>query len=410
MKRDSFISGISSTFIRERLLENQTLSFNQAYEKARALELKQTSETYSPHVVNSAQMQARPSTVDSGESSETSCTTATAVRQNKLANKRTFTCCFCGGRNWHRRAKCPAKDKKRDYCGKIGHYMKCCMGHKNATTSCVNSPCLSSLSTLHSSFPKHVITSVEVNDVAARALIDTGSTNSYLSKSFVDQNHINYTSLRFVANMANTSLITEIYGICNVKLQFSRRLYEQVEFFIMPDLVCDVIIGDDLLERHKSVTFQFNGKLPNLVVSSIMPTAQVEYPQLFFHMSPTCKPIAVKTRKFLAAEEELIKTETKRLLQEGRIEKSNSPWRAQPLIVDHGNGKKRMCIDYSQTVNLYTMLDAYPLPTIELIVNEVAKWKYISTLDLKSAYHLIRINPEDRPFTAFQSGNDLYQW
>ena len=56
------------------------------------------------------------------------------------------------------------------------------------------------------------------------------------------------------------------------------------------------------------------------------------------------------------------------------------------------------------------MLDAYPLPTIESIVNEVAKWKYISTLDLNSAYHQIQINSKDRHFTAFPSGNELYQW
>ena len=200
--------------------------------------------------------------------------------------------------------------------------------------------------------------------------------------------------------MANTSLKTGIHGICNVKLQFSQDAYEQVEFFIMPHLVSDVIIGD-LLERHNSVTFRFNGKLPNLVISSIMPTAEVEYPQLFSHMLPTCKPVAVKMRKFSAADQELIRIETKRSLQEGRIEKSNSPWRAQPFIVDHGNDKTRMCIDFSQTVNLYTMLDAYPLPTIESIVNEVAKWKYISTLNLKSTYYQIQINPKDRQFTAF---------
>ena len=56
------------------------------------------------------------------------------------------------------------------------------------------------------------------------------------------------------------------------------------------------------------------------------------------------------------------------------------------------------------------MLDSYPLPTIESIMNEVAKWKYISTLDLKSTFQQIRINPKDRNFTAFQSGNELYQW
>jgi len=40
----------------------------------------------------------------------------------------------------------------------------------------------------------------------------------------------------------------------------------------MPDLLSDVIIGDDLLEHHKSVTFQFNGKLPKLGSSSQIPT------------------------------------------------------------------------------------------------------------------------------------------
>ena len=55
------------------------------------------------------------------------------------------------------------------------------------------------------------------------------------------------------------------------------------------------------------------------------------------------------------------------------------------------------------------MLDAYPLPTIKSIVDEVAKWKYIATLNLKSAYHQIQINPKDQHFIAFQSSNELYQ-
>ena len=69
-----------------------------------------------------------------------------------------------------------------------------------------------------------------------------------------------------------------------------------------------------------------------------------------------------------------------------------------------------MRIDFSQTLNLYEMLDAYPLLTIGSIVNEVAKWKHIYTLDLKPAYHQLQINPKYRHFTAFKSGNELYQW
>ena len=131
-----------------------------------------------------------------------------------------------------------------------------------------------------------------------------------------------------------------------------------------------------------------------------MSVVNVPYPQLFGdNLSARCKPIAIKTRKFSSVDMAIIKAKTARLLQEDRIEPNNSPWRAQPLVVD--NGKKRMCIDYSQTINLFTHLDAYPLPSISSIVNQVAKWKYISTLDLKSAYHEIQIRPKDRSIYRF---------
>ena len=35
--------------------------------------------------------------------------------------------------------------------------------------------------------------------------------------------------------------------------------------------------------------------------------------------------------------------------------------------------KKRMGVDYSQTINIFTELDAYPLPRIDDMVNGLAK-------------------------------------
>ena len=72
--------------------------------------------------------------------------------------------------------------------------------------------------------------------------------------------------------------------------------------------------------------------------------------------------------------------------------------------------KKRLCIDYSRTVNLYTELDAYPLPRIDDMVNELAKYKVFSTFDLKSAYHQIPIVDADKKFTAFEANGGLYQF
>ncbi len=72
--------------------------------------------------------------------------------------------------------------------------------------------------------------------------------------------------------------------------------------------------------------------------------------------------------------------------------------------------RQRMVIDYSQTVNRFTQLDAYPLPGMDALVRQVAQYSVYSTLDLRSAYHQIPIIAADRIYTAFESGQRLYQF
>ena len=68
-----------------------------------------------------------------------------------------------------------------------------------------------------------------------------------------------------------------------------------------------------------------------------------------------------------------------------------------------------MVVDYSQTINRFTQLDAYPLPKIENLVNNIAKYKVFSTVDLHSAYHQIPLDPSER-HTALESHGKLYQF
>jgi len=39
-----------------------------------------------------------------------------------------------------------------------------------------------------------------------------------------------------------------------------------------------------------------------------------------------------------------------------------------------------MVIDYSRTINRFTQLDAYPLPRIDEIVNELAQYRVFTTV------------------------------
>ena len=72
--------------------------------------------------------------------------------------------------------------------------------------------------------------------------------------------------------------------------------------------------------------------------------------------------------------------------------------------------KDSMVIDYSETVNRFMSLDAYPFPDKEQLLDNAAKYHVFSKIDLKSAYHQVPLRPEDKKFTAFQVSVKLYQF
>ena len=69
-----------------------------------------------------------------------------------------------------------------------------------------------------------------------------------------------------------------------------------------------------------------------------------------------------------------------------------------------------MVIDYSQTINKFTLLDAYPLPRMLDVVKKVAGYRLYSTLDLTSAYHQVELPFSYRLYTAFEADGGLWQW
>ncbi|XP_017463801.1 PREDICTED: RNA-directed DNA polymerase homolog, partial [Rhagoletis zephyria] len=69
-----------------------------------------------------------------------------------------------------------------------------------------------------------------------------------------------------------------------------------------------------------------------------------------------------------------------------------------------------MCIDYRQ-LNAASEPDAYPLPQIGAILDQLKEAKYISTIDLKNGYWQIPLAKKSRPYTAFTvPGRGLFQW
>jgi len=132
--------------------------------------------------------------------------------------------------------------------------------------------------------------------------------------------------------------------------------------------------------------------------------------RLFEHIAPDCRPVASKSRNYSPSDRAFIATQTAQMLRDGIIKPSTSPWRAQVVVVNNSNHRKRLCIDYSQTINKFTLLDAYPLPRIQTIANSVAQYNWFSSLDLNSMYYQVPTMPEERLFTAFEANGQLYQF
>jgi len=61
-----------------------------------------------------------------------------------------------------------------------------------------------------------------------------------------------------------------------------------------------------------------------------------------------------------------------------------------------------MCVDY-RAQNAQTILDKYPLPRIEDLLDRLARAQCISNLDLTQGYHQVQIKERDVHKTAFVS-------
>ena len=133
-------------------------------------------------------------------------------------------------------------------------------------------------------------------------------------------------------------------------------------------------------------------------------------PQLFANLSDDCRPIASKSRKYSRDDSVFISSKVKRLPAEGIIEPSLSPWRTQVVVVKGENCRKCMVLDYSQTINRLTLLDAFPLLHINELVNGIDQYRVFSTIDLRSANHQVLFRQEEYPYTAFEAGGGLYQF
>ena len=97
------------------------------------------------------------------------------------------------------------------------------------------------------------------------------------------------------------------------------------------------------------------------------------------------------------------------LLDQGFIRASSSGAGAPVIFVKKPGGGLRFCVDY-RGLNAVTKKDGYPLPRIDETLRSISQAKWVSKVDVISAFHRLRIRQGDESKTAFRTRLGAYEW
>ena len=267
-------------------------------------------------------------------------------------------------------------------------------------------------------------------------MIDTGSSGTFINESTTKRRKLTTFPKQRTIPLANKKQHATIVGEVIIDIVVNGVKHQNVVAEVIKDLCSDIIIGRDVLGEHSRVVLNFNGPREELVIGAVSDTSSPESPAtpvppsttpppptstfcamnippppLFTYLTPDMKPVATKSRRQSPTDSAFMRQEILKLRSSGIIRPSVSPWRAQPFVTrEEGTHKRRMVVDYSDTINRFTELDAYPMPNVLEMVEKISQYRYFATFDLKSAYHQIPIKEEDIKYTAFEADGQLWEF
>jgi hypothetical protein len=243
-----------------------------------------------------------------------------------------------------------------------------------------------------------------VDSVLATVLFDIGAQFSYISTKFVKERSLpTKPRPRPILTSSRLGEKRSTLECRGVKMVFEGQLFT-TDLIVLESAGIDVILGMDWLAKQigmvscnprfiqlehpsgtkvwiepqspKAATMMCNmsGKeIEEIPVvcefSDVFPEELTELPpdqdvEFVIELMPGAGPVAKSSYRMSSDELDELKKQLKKLLEQGFVRPSASPWGSPVLFVEKKDGTKRMSIDY-RTLNSMTIKNNYPLPRIE---------------------------------------------
>lgn len=333
-------------------------------------------------------------------------------------------CFWCGRHEIHGKSKCPAADADCRNCGKKGHFQSVCKrGSTPVSGSAVAAEPRVNMVSSASVIRRHAIT-VTVNGVDQMFTVDSGSDLTLVTEAVANRLRLSIVPLAsdFVSRAVNNQPFP-LVGVAEADLLIDGHQFS-TDIYVASSLSDDALLGLPVLSRFTTVTFHADGDCGALHISTVRsPNPVSEFSDLFesdlsvpLAIEPVSaislrsdKPVRSPSRRFSATDRDFIRKEVENLRSQNIITPVCSPYRSQPVVVKSDSGvPKRLAIDYASTINPLTVVDAFPLPLIAEILDQVAPHKVFSILDCRSAYFQVPLVEKERIFTAFEACGELF--
>ena len=280
------------------------------------------------------------------------------------------------------------------------------------------------------------------------ALIDSGADESFLDTRLVKQLGLPTEPLeepQEASTLDGRLLARVTTRTCPVQLQLSGNHFEQISLFVIDSPFIPLVLGLSWLSIHNPHIDWTAGKIKNwsptclarCLRSALPPSVTLQKPKPVppdLSLIPAeyhgisevfCKQQALSlpphrpydcainllpgstyprgrlysiSRPEWAAMEEYIH----KSLAAGIIRPSSSPLGAGFFFVGKKDGTLRLCIDF-RGLNEITVKNKYPLPLMNSAFESLQGATIFSKLDLRNAYHLVRIREGDEWKTAFNT-------
>lgn len=170
---------------------------------------------------------------------------------------------------------------------------------------------------------------------------------------------------------------------------------------------------DDLSETQKKSIYEIASRHRNLFSE---PDEKLTYTTMVVGEIRTNNesPIYAKSYPYPLALKDVVEGEINRLLHDGIIRPSRSPYNSPFWVVpkkddSSGNKQYRLVVDFRK-LNSVTISDKYPIPEITEVLSNLGGNKFFTVVDLKSGFHQIPLKEGDKQKTAFSINNGKYEF